>query len=50
MPFIMPHRPYFNDRRAIRSELGIGVLLLVLGLTGIVYPHFLSLNLNLIHE
>lgn len=49
MPFIMPHRPYFIDRKAIRTELGIGVVLLVMGLIGIVEPHFLGLNLNSMH-
>jgi uncharacterized membrane protein HdeD (DUF308 family) len=49
MPFIMPHRPYFIDRKAIRTELGIGVLLLGLGLVGIVEPHFIGLNLNSTH-
>lgn len=49
MPFITRRRPYFIDRKAVRSELVIGVLLLALGLIGILEPHFLGLNLNSMH-
>lgn len=49
MPFILPHRSYFIDRKAIRTELGLGVLLLGLGLIGILEPNFLGLNLSSMH-
>jgi hypothetical protein len=49
MPFIMPYSPHFIDRRAIRGELVVGLALLGLGLTGVMQPYFLGLNLTALH-
>lgn len=49
MPLFMQHTAYFVDRKSIRSELLVGLVLLALGLVGVVETHFLGINLTAAH-